>query len=276
MTHNRSFGFTLIEIIIVIVILSVLALGSVQFIQFSAKGYVDTVNRAELASSANIIRELLSRYMINALPGSIRTSASGRCIEWLPIQSATQYKQAPIVGDSAPSDRVIALNVNSQLIPQGYLAIYPIGIATGELYNIARNPGRISTWVASVDSQTGDESTYVFSGNQSFQFEQDSPFKRLFLIGEPMALCQDGQNLFIYKNYGFNIGMAGYPATLPNSIPNRQVIATQIVNNSLVFRSEPASLRRNALVSYQLLIDKAGNSDEPYALSQEVQIKNVP
>ena len=90
---KKSHGFTLIEIIIVIVVLSVLSIGSIQFISFSAQGYVDTVRRSELAASATIINEKITRVIREALPGSVRITSDQSCIEFIPIVGGTCHEQ---------------------------------------------------------------------------------------------------------------------------------------------------------------------------------------
>lgn len=58
---KKPAGFTLVELIMVIVVLGILATGSVRFIALSAEGLVDTGARQALASSATIAVEKIGR-----------------------------------------------------------------------------------------------------------------------------------------------------------------------------------------------------------------------
>lgn len=275
LTHHKktsASGFTLIEIIIVIVILSVLSIGSVQFISFSAQGYVDTARRSALASTANIANEKMTRLIREALPGSVRVNSTQSCIEFIPVVGATSYLSAPfdVAGTS-----VNAVSVNNLLSNSGRLAIYPVVSNVNQLYTVSGNKGYISTQtVNAVDA--GNEVIFTFDSGSSFQFNSRSPQKRLYIVDQPNAFCQIGSNLFYYQNYGFVGDIANLPTSLPTSISGRLLIANQLSPGSLRFRYLPSSLRRNAIVSYELELRDDSNQAEVMVINQEVQIRNVP
>jgi MSHA biogenesis protein MshO len=268
----RASGFTLIEIIIVIVILSVLSIGSVQFISFSAQGYVDTARRSALASTATIVNEKMTRLIREALPGSVRVNSTQSCIEFIPVIGATSYLTAPF--DMADTS-VSAVNVNNLLSTIGRLAIYPVVSNVNQLYTLSGNKGYISTQTVSA-VVAGNEVTFTFDGGANFQFESRSPQKRLYIVDQPNAFCQVGSNLFYYQNYGFIGDIANLSASVPTTISGRLLIANQLSPDSLRFRYLPSSLRRNAIVSYVLELRGVSNQAEVMSINQEVQIRNVP
>jgi len=271
-----QYGFTLIELIIVIVLLSVLAVGSVQFISFSAQGYVDTARRGELASSASVMNEKISRKVRDALPGSVRINSDGSCLEFIPVIGATEYTQAPVVGNPEPQTEVRTVPIDGALSNSGYLAVYPVTGNVNDLYNNTRNPGRISSAVASVSASASGADIYTFSGGASFQFEQGSPTRRIFITSSPSAFCQQGNKVYFYKNYGFVGDISNLAAALPATVPNRVIISDAVQAGSLSFQYIPASLRRNALVSYEVNFIDVQDPSESLAVNQEVQIRNVP
>ena len=271
MMRSQS-GFTLIEVVKVIVILSILAVGSVQFISFSAQGYVDTVRRSELASTATIVNEKITRLVRDALPGSIRVTADQSCIEFIPVVGATIYIDAPF---SSAGTTVQAVNLDSLLSTSGRLSIYPVVSSANDLYTVTRNPGLISTNTVT-SSVAGDDITFTFSGGSSFQFEKISPQKRLYVVNQPQAFCQNGTQLFFYRNYGFVGDISNLAAALHSTIPNRLLVADKLLASSLRFSYQPASLRRNALVAYELELQDDTNLTETFVINQEVQVRNVP
>jgi MSHA biogenesis protein MshO len=269
---GKSSGFTLIEIIIVIVILSVLSIGSVQFISFSAQGYVDTIRRSVLASTATIVNEKLTRLIRESLPGSVRINADKSCIEFIPMVGATSYLIAPFI---EPSTSVSAINIDGLLNPNGRLAIYPVVANVNELYTLTGNRGYISTQPVSA-VVSANEVTFTFNAGSVFQFERRSAQKRLYVVDQPNAFCQIGTQLFYYRNYGFVGDILNLPSALPSSINNRLLIADKLSRSSLRFNYLPSSLRRNALVTYELSLQDSTNQGETLVINQEVQIRNVP
>jgi MSHA biogenesis protein MshO len=275
MFHKQK-GFTLIELIVVIVIVSILAVGSVQFISFSARGYVDTARRSVLASTATILNEKITRALRDALPNSIRINAAQNCIEYIPVLSASRYIQAPIVGNPDIQTEVHTVPLDAELNSSGYLAIYPVVNDVNTLYTNSLMPGVISSQVASVTGSNNGASVFTFLGGGSFQFLQSSPHKRLFVTGQPRTFCLQGNALFFYQNYGFVGDIANLPSSLPTSLPNRLLIANNVTANSVRFNYVPSSLRRNALVSYEITLQNNSEVSETLQINQEVQIRNVP
>ena len=83
MTPRRAAGFSLIELVVVLVLMAALALVSVALIRQPIDASADVQRRARLADAADQAMARLSRDIRLALPNSIRTSADGRAIEML-------------------------------------------------------------------------------------------------------------------------------------------------------------------------------------------------
>lgn len=106
---RRAAGFTLVELVMVIVLLAIVATISVQFVALSTQGAIDTGDRQQRALKAVVVSEQITRMLREAFPLSIRT-VGGNCIEWLPIAGATRYTRLPQGGgttiDIIPFDQV--------------------------------------------------------------------------------------------------------------------------------------------------------------------------
>ena len=72
-------GFSLVELVSVLIILAILAIGTTRFLTDSATGLASTVDRSELASDARLTVDRLGRAVRDALPRSVRVS--GPCLE---------------------------------------------------------------------------------------------------------------------------------------------------------------------------------------------------
>jgi MSHA biogenesis protein MshO len=276
--YSPQFGFTLIEIVIVIVILSILGVGSVQFISFSAQGYVDTVRRSELSSTATIVNEKMTRLLRDALPNSVRITSDNRCIEFIPIIGASRYTQAAFPGSPSgvSQNTVHMVPLDNVLSSNGYLTIFPMSSQINSLYSGSDNPGFISLETVSFTSTVSGASVYTFNNSGSFVFQQRSPNQRVFFTSSPVAFCQSGTELFYYRNYGFIPNISNLVTNLASTVPNRLLIADKLLANSLIFSYLPSSLRRNAIVAYELELQDSSKITETLVVNQEVQIRNVP
>ena len=104
-TPARSLrGFTLIEMIMVIVITGVIAGMVAVFIKGPVDSYFDMARRAELSDVADTAARRMARDIRLALPNSVRNPVDGsdQCIEFMPTKSGGRYRTdqtAALTGD---------------------------------------------------------------------------------------------------------------------------------------------------------------------------------
>lgn len=257
MVRNR--GFTLVELIMVIVLLAIVATISVQFVALSTQGAIDTGERQQRALKAVVVSEQITRMLREAFPLSVRPVGSG-CIEWLPIAGATTYVKLP-AGNSTTLE-VIPF----QREPSGgglRVVVYGYGSPTSDFYNSpVASPGPISPEIDAIDNTTVPAEIELVSDHR---FRERSPSRRLFVVGQPQTLCPEAGQIALYRQY--DIGQS-YTAG------RRDVLTANLVG-AASFTYTPPSLRRAAVVSFSFELDSA-QSDETLKVTQEVQIRNVP
>lgn len=254
-------GFTLVELIVVIVLLGIVATFSSGVVTFSAQGALDLAARQQRALAVVVISEQISRELRHAYPSSVRISGDGRCIEWLPVVAASAYIDLN-PGEFLTSFTAVALPGGRSA--NGRIAIYGYG---GDLYQPGTS-GPLSP-LASLPAGT-DEVTVALSSLH--QFPTGSPERRFFVVEDPVTLCQVGSTLFRYQHYGIQPTLG---ASLPGAAPGREVLAADLQADSAQFALIPATLQRGAVVQFGLsLVDS--RSGEVTTLRQEVQIRNVP
>ena len=266
----RQAGFTLVELVMVIVIASIIGAISVQFIRTSTSAVIDTAGRQQLAGGAAIVNEQISRALRDALPGSIRTTADNRCIEFMPVLAASTYTSLT-TGSAITSFTAVPYSATDNVT--GYISVY--SLADSNLYDLS-DPGALTSGTQTVNAAAAEITVTLSS---SHQFDNDSPVDRFYVSGTPVAICQQGNYLYRFSGYGFISNVANLVAGLPSSYAasgaSREVLAFPLVANSMTFQVTPAALVKNGVVTFQYQIQNTRNN-ETLSLAQEVQIRNVP
>ncbi len=84
-------GFTLVETVLVIAITGVLAAVVSSFIVAPVQAYLGTAARAALGAQADGALRHMARELRSALPNSVRVTASGLALEFIPTTAAARY-----------------------------------------------------------------------------------------------------------------------------------------------------------------------------------------
>ena len=87
-------GFTLVEMIVVMVITGIIGGMVAMLIHAPVQGYVDSARRAEMSDIADTARGRLGRDLRTAVPNSVRTPspAGSTDIEFLPTRDGGRYR----------------------------------------------------------------------------------------------------------------------------------------------------------------------------------------
>jgi MSHA biogenesis protein MshO len=263
-------GFSLIELIVVIVLLGIISVGTTGFIVSSVKGFSDQSRRQGIASAGRAAMDRLVREVRNALPNSVRTAsdASGTCLEYIPVQEATQYIDVP-VGTTSDTLSVVPFSETPDITAnQSRVAVYPI--STAAVYREG-GFGAISSAISSSPASLVSANAVTLSLNSAHQFERESPRQRLFIVDQPVSVCVVGDRLYRYTRYTRSATQLT-PSSLPTIEPNRALLAYPVTATT-PFRVVDATLQRNALVLMEFAVESQGES---LLIQQEVQIRNAP
>ncbi len=310
---RRQRGFTLVELVIVIVLISVISLASVQFISNLALGYADQTRRQNLSDVTQLAVERISRELRNALPNSVRVRSlsNDSCIEFIPIHGASTYQNLP-VGTASNQLTVLPLGNNGLTSVSGsdplFIAVYPIDSNTSDENHGANNPV-YDMDNHSIVARVANSGTFIGQINGSsvasvtlraaHRFPTESPIGRFYIVGLPVSYCLlSNGDLYRYNGYfdpGAGAGTADdvfyaqqqMPSSgnLGSSEPGRVLMAAGIdapedsSGNRLPFASYVnTNLQRNGLVLFDLQVEETAISrnSESVRIQHAVQVRNAP
>lgn len=285
--RQKQSGFTLIELVAVIVLLGVLGAFSYQFFTFGVVAYVDMASRDKVTEQGRFIVDRMAREVVNALPSSVRiiqnNAATIKCMEFFPVSIATGYLSAPTI---PASNQIQAISFT---LPAGNASDYIAAIYTNDecsVYGSKTGGGSCDktgdTNINAKDSSWHAISSWTVSSAQitditlssSVSYLQESPSKRLYIATSPVAFCihSDGK-LKRYSNYSFS-----YPHQFfsSNNPPAGGVLMGENIdfaNSRFMFNA--ANHIRNGIVQLNIYFNNHDGSEQ-YPFNHQVSLHNAP
>lgn len=253
-------GFTLIELVIIIVVLGILMAGTAAYVTNSMIAYSDISRRDQLTSQGRLTMERIARSLRSALPNSLRVQ--NNCIEFLPILGSSIYTSLPM---TSAGNSFTAIDFNL-LAAAGmpYVVVYPYD--TTAIYNPA-SPGQRATYASKAGSPTTTVTLLA-----SHRFNAHAPQRRFYVVDSPTSYCIVGTDLNRYRGYDISASQSTPPAAPATAELMAENIQTNDGSVVTPFTYTPGTLRRNGIVAldFRFMID-----NEWIRLHHEVQIRNV-
>lgn len=274
-------GFTLIELVSVIVILGVLATATTQYIIFGTQIYVEGNERQQVLTQSRFLIERLTREIRGAIPNSVRVDATNACLEFVPIKASGAYKDrntanpVPISPNiSAGELEVVSWDVNRYDVND---RVYIYATSAIEIYQsnniVGGNFAVIETVSANPAAPNYKFELFQVSGTEDV-FADASPITRYFTADRSVNYCfvANGNVFDVYRFEKTNFGSQTV-ATSPTGI----LMAEGLTNNITThppFEFTDIALTRNSVVNLYLQFE--ANLNENMFYNHEVHIPNVP
>ncbi|RWU11185.1 type II secretion system protein [Pseudidiomarina gelatinasegens] len=277
---GRNRGFTLVELIIVIVLLAITGLFVFNYLGFGAQIFRDTAERDQLVSQSRFAVNRLVAELRNSIPRSVRVSLTDnqRCVEFMPILASSQYLDIPRPGPTGNDPFVAIAPATNQSLVGGYLFVYATN--SSYIYGGSNQRRKVVTNVSPATPPQDNVVEIEYSTNPSF-FGAESPARRYYIGGDPISWCYDDvRNALVrYAGYGRTINQPSLSTLQGSTATSAELMAENLFNNlganEFPFYQFEATLQRNNLVQIDWRFSRTADQ-EPLQLLHEVHIPNVP
>lgn len=284
--YRRSqHGFTLVEMIMVIVITGIIGGIVAVFLKAPVQQYMDVARRADMTDIADTALRRIERDLRLALPNSVRVDATGQFIEFLPTTGGGRYRDGIGTGASAGCGSLVldvldfsaadtcfevlgAMPTNPAVGVGNRIVVYNLGITGADAY---------ASLNSRVVSAVGAATISITSTGVALPF--DSPSHRFQMITTPVSyVCvpvANGVGGTLTRYWGYAI-QAGQPTTVAilNGLAGVQsaVLANNVSACSFAYNAFVVA-QRSGLVTMNLGLTESG---ETVALYSATHVSNVP
>ncbi|MCP3128640.1 PilW family protein [Shewanella sp. KJ2020] len=270
-------GFTLVEMVTVILILGILVVGVSSFIIFGTRIFVESSSVDQVLSQSRFAVERMTRELRSALPSSVRITSDSltyQCVEFVPIEASTTYLSMPIAPNATALTGTVILNTTDKIKENQYIWIYPL--TDSDVYNSARQK-RAQIKAITPSDTIDNQVTLTFIA--STRFAEASPRQRIYFASAPVSYCFQkaaASNELIlqrYTGYQFNNSQPR-PIDMGTGVLMAQNMVNSFTNSSdLPMILTPSTLVNNAMVHLQPRFTVNG---ETFQYRHQVQVINVP
>jgi MSHA biogenesis protein MshO len=277
---NKQYGFSLIELIMVIVIMGVIASVVGIFIRTPVDQYLGVARRAEMTDIADTALRRMGRDIRTAVPNSVRLS--GAYLEFLPTKAGGRYRGNAIGGTGscaaagddlnfAIADTCFEITSPAIIFAAGDKIVVGSTQANGNPPYDTSSSGVLRTYTGAV----GTQPTVFMTGAAQFPTFASLPNQRFQVIsGATQAVTYactnvggtvDGTGTLVrYWGYGFNTAQVAPPISGSSALLASKISACSITYNAIN--------QRDGLIAISLTILEGGDS---ISLYQEIHVNNI-
>lgn len=272
---GRARGFTLVELVMVIVITGIIAGSIAVFFVPAINAYFDTRRRAEMTDTADTALRRMARDIRRAVPNSIRTP-SPNCFELVPTTAGGLYRRAADIANAAADPLDItapdsSFDVLSQLAAAPAAGDFIVigNQNTNDVYT-GTTRGTIKDWATPNPAGAGE-------GTGRITLAAATQFPASYDGGRFQVVAAKEQSVFYVCDAATHtlrrlvrVFTAAYPATCP---AGGQVLASNVDTCEFAYDPAHGSTQESGFVWMRIELLSNG---ERMALSHGAHVSNVP
>jgi len=276
MDRRRQIGFTLVEMIIVIVITGIVGAIAAVFLKAPIQQYLELERRAELSDIADTELRRITRDLRSAVPNSLRltTAAGSSYLEFIPTSAGGRYCS------DAPCDPLDFTTADSSFDVLGQVDINAGDyIVVGSSQSDGNSPYDTSASgvLRAYTGTTGTQTNLAIAGAAQFPALAWVQGHRFAVVpGDQQAVTYACENVGVsngegtgtlkrYWAYGFNAAQVAPPTGGSNALLANRISSCSIVYSTLN--------QRLGLVEITLGLTRGGDS---ISLYHEIHVSNAP
>jgi MSHA biogenesis protein MshO len=281
----RQTGFTLVELIMVIVITGIIGGMVAMFIKAPVDQYIDIARHAEMTDIADTALRRMGRDIGTAVPNSIRLSGT-RYIEFLPTKTGGRYRAnssggslCSAIANNTDGDTLSFTAADScfEIIGPAITFVANDFIVVGSIQTNGNLPyDQTATGVLRAYTGGAGSKAIVVMTATLFPTFASLPRQRFEVVpGDQQAVTYACENvggtidgtgtLRRYWGYGFNAAQVAPPTGGSSALLADKISACSIAYNTVN--------QRNGLIAISLTIMRASDS---ISLYQEIHVNNAP
>jgi MSHA biogenesis protein MshO len=260
-------GFTLIEMVMVMVLIGIVGSIVAVFIKTPVDAYFASARRAGISDTADTVLRRVSRDLRKALPNSVRVP-NAQCMELIPTKTGGRYRlDGTAAGlDFAAADTSFNMLGSNSTLPSDQriatgdlIVVYNLGITGSNAYN---NDNTSAVTATPTQSGTPIETTLAITAKQ---FPLESGGNRFHVVDKDervVAFVCTGGNLYRTVN------VSSFASSCPTT---GAILATKV--SACSFDYGGTDLQSNAVARITLQLTDGG---ETVSLTHTVNINNTP
>ncbi|HXA46951.1 MAG TPA: type II secretion system protein [Burkholderiaceae bacterium] len=290
----KTRGFTLVEMVMVIVILGIISAVVGLFLRPAMTSYFGTQRRAGMTDEADTALRRMGRDVRSAVPNSIRTP-NNQCFELAPTSTGGRYRLAPdtVNGSSMALDTTTttpAFDVLSPMstTPSAGDIVVVDNQNTDDVYNLVNT--------ATISGVTFPPTTFpVTAGISRITLTASKQFPTGYEGGRFVVVPNNGGNpavFYICSSAGGALDSQGnatgvlyryvhpfvgaYPGACPvvtGATPGVSVVASNVQSCNFEYNASEGATQQSGFIWMQLILTQV---NESVSLSYGVHVDNVP
>lgn len=269
-------GFTLIELVMVILLLGIMATFTSQFIGIGTQIYGDASSREQLMSDARFAMERLNRELRDAVPGSERIEDQngnwldeGACLRFWPISASSRYLalNRAMSGSGATLELVMAtpasaanpLSQDANAVKAGDLiAVFPVPNSGVDSLTAGCEYGRCVARVTEVLAPVSGAQTIRYSSSETLAGL--SPGSRVYFANQQVRYCVEGSTI------------TRASAAISASLPTAGVLMAESLHSGNFYR-ETSAFNAEGEFGMRFVFERKGES---VTFNHKIGVLNVP